>query len=384
MSNITMMETPDDDVPTPAAGKTALCPASDLGAGPGGGGAFHGVRVYRTATQSIPSGVPTAINFTAEDYDTDGAHDNVTGNTILTAWESNYYRIFGAVQIRNGTGQRLIYALLNGTDILVPVHGDGNVSGDPHLVFYTERWLDAGDNIELIVYQDSGSAKDVEIGSEPGFYVPSFGMVLSNGSGPTGATGATGPSGGATGATGATGAAGATGATGATGAGGAITATTQGTTSAGASFQTVRQVYMKKITLASAGQIAAIHAFVKGNAANGVAMAAGVMSDSAGTPNLVIHGAGPVNKESDGTSVVNLGMSATVRDVSAGIGRWFPAGDYWLCVVLHAAADSRIQLAYNSGTGADRTQNAKLICDESFVATVGTAHDFCIYADILR
>jgi hypothetical protein len=113
-------------------------------------------------------------------------------------------------------------------------------------------------------------------------------------------------------------------------------------------------------------------------------MAAGVMSDSAGTPNLVIHGAGPVNKESDGTSVVNLGMSATVRDVSAGIGRWFPAGDYWLCVVLHAAADSRIQLAYNSGTGADRTQNAKLICDESFVATVGTAHDFCIYADILR
>jgi hypothetical protein len=167
-------------------------------------------------------------------------------------------------------------------------------------------------------------------------------------------------------------------------AGGGLTRTTLGTTSAGASFATARGGYMKKVTMASAGVITAIVAFVKGNAANSVAMTAGIMSDNAGTPLIVVAAGPPIQKESDNTSLTNLGMSSTVRAVSIPVGAYLTAADYWLVVRIHAAADSRIQLAFTAATGSDRTQAGHAFQDESFQAGAATTNDYSIYADVIR
>jgi hypothetical protein len=527
----------DDDTLEPSYKIPAGTVLSLVGAagptGPTGPGVadFSGVRVYRATTQSISSGVDTAISFSNRDADyadlgywAIGSPDQL----VVPAGLAGPYLIFGAAQFRNGSGQRLIYVLKDGTDIQVPVHNEGGSSGDPHLVFATVRYLAEGDTLQMMAYQDSGTAKDIEIGSEPGFYVPSFGMVLMRGAkGDTGATGSAGgpialqytfsttttdadpgngnlrlnnatqgsatairadllDTGGATvtaildslddstnttvkghirlfktsdptkwilftvsGVGSETGYRNITvvfvaqsgvnpfansdvltlaferaGDKGADGAGSGTLTTieeadgtptdsavtklvfpngtlgiaanvatytaapagrsTLGTTSAGASFETTRRVYMKKVTVPSGGRwLQSVHAFVKGNAANSVAMSAAVMSDSAGTPVLVVATGGSIQKESDSTSLTNLGMSATVRDVSVSLARFLTAGDWWLCVAMHAAADSRIQLAKTASTGTDRTQAATAFCDHSFVATAATTDDFSIYGEFL-
>jgi hypothetical protein len=169
--------------------------------------------------------------------------------------------------------------------------------------------------------------------------------------------------------------------------GGGITRSTLGTTSAGASFATTRGVYIKKVTMATAGLVGSIHAFVKGNAANGTAIGVGILSDNSGAPLSIIAVNGPIMVESTSDPTVSLGMSTTVRDVSVPIGRWLAAADYWLAVAIHAAAGSRIQLAFNAGSGTDRkfTGVSPVISDESF-NTYGASdtNDYSIYADVLR
>lgn len=46
--------------------------------------AFRGALVYITSSQTITQGIATAVNFNAEEYDTDTFHDNSTNNTRLT------------------------------------------------------------------------------------------------------------------------------------------------------------------------------------------------------------------------------------------------------------------------------------------------------------
>lgn len=161
---------------------------------------------------------------------------------------------------------------------------------------------------------------------------------------------------------------------------------TLGTTSAGASFATARGVYIKKVTMASAGFLMSVHAFVKGNGSNGVNMGVGVLSDNAGAPLSVIAATGMVNVESTSGPLINLGMSTTVRDLAVPVGRWLTAADYWLAVYIHSAADSRIQLAYNSGSGSDRkfTGVTPILSDQSYNSYgASDTNDYCIYADIL-
>lgn len=168
---------------------------------------------------------------------------------------------------------------------------------------------------------------------------------------------------------------------------GGVTRSTVGTTSAGASFATARGTYIKKVTLATAGLVASVHGFVKGNAANGLLMTAGILSDNSGAPLSVIAVGSATYVESSSGALVNLGLSTTVRDLSVGMGRWLAAGDYWIGIGMEAAADSRLQLAYNAGSGSDRKftgSSGGYFADESF-QTYGSSdtNDYCIYADII-
>lgn len=166
--------------------------------------------------------------------------------------------------------------------------------------------------------------------------------------------------------------------------GSSLSRTQKGTTSAGASFITTRQTYLKKITLASAGFVAGISAFVKGDANSTFGLSAAIYLDNSGTPSNVIAVAGPLSKESDGLSLSNIFLSTTVRAVTIPIGKWLAAGDYWIAIgIFSAASDARNSLAYNSGSGSDRTQTGPAFRDHSVTATSTTSHDFCIYADVL-
>lgn len=162
--------------------ETAL---QELGAGGVGGGSlpddFHGVRAFRTGSQTIANNTATAVQFNHHDFDTDGYHDDVTDNdkVVVPAGQGGLpFDIEAAVAFdENATGQRLTYVLLNGTDILVPVsEPNPGASFVPHLVLSTTRILQEGDELQLIVYQNSGGDLDVINGSEPGDYVPSFGI----------------------------------------------------------------------------------------------------------------------------------------------------------------------------------------------------------------
>ncbi len=164
-----------------------------------------------------------------------------------------------------------------------------------------------------------------------------------------------------------------------------IVHTTLGTTSIGASFQGARGTYLKKITLASAGYVAAIWAGIKGDATNLQGVAAAIYNDSGGAPINVIALGGPALVGDSSTYATGAKLNTTARLVSFGVTAWLAAGDYWLAIKLFGGADNQIYLAYASGTGSDSTQAAVTTWADSSVTSISTGtNDHTIYADILR
>jgi hypothetical protein len=164
-----------------------------------------------------------------------------------------------------------------------------------------------------------------------------------------------------------------------------ITLTTQGTTSAGASFATGRGLYVKKITIASACVIQSIVAFVKGDGSSYLGMNAYIYADSAGSPTNIIASSGPAGT-TDIAKVTAVGiLNTTVRAVTFPIGFVAAAGDYWIGFWTQSPT-SNLSLAFNSGTGTDKTQllGGDAIKDSSVAAFSGTSNDYCIYANIVR
>jgi hypothetical protein len=165
----------------------------------------------------------------------------------------------------------------------------------------------------------------------------------------------------------------------------AIARTTLGTTATGASFQTARGTFLKKITVGTDGFLASIVAYVKGDGTNYSGLSAGVLSDSAGVPvNVLATSGAPINAPPSVPNA-NLLMNTTARWVTVSIGLWVPAADYWIAVQLAAAANSRLLLAFTASTGSDKYQNSNNLSDVSMVATSGsTTDDNSIYANMLR
>lgn len=121
------------------------------------------VVVHRTGTQSIANNTDVAIQWDAEDLDTDTMHDNSTNNTRLTATTAGYYRVhanYGAAG--NATGTRDIFFRVNGSGTTpykareIPGTGTADAyvsSGGPLHVA-----LSASDYVEVMVRQTSGGA----------------------------------------------------------------------------------------------------------------------------------------------------------------------------------------------------------------------------------
>ena len=123
---------------------------------------FKGVRLEKTAAQSVANATYTAITYTGETYDTSNYHDNSTNTSRITipAGLGGYYLI--AYQISwstNGNGQRLVRIYVNGSTIPY-MNGFANPSSgyDNNFAGATILSLAAGDYIELFGYQDSGGS----------------------------------------------------------------------------------------------------------------------------------------------------------------------------------------------------------------------------------
>lgn len=126
----------------------------------------------QTVAQTIGNNVTspwTALSFTTEDSDSHNGHSTVTNNSRYVFPISGKYRISGAVGWAvNSSGARGTMWRVNNTDftasqILVPANG---TAVGTHIPARTKTInVNAGDYLELAVYQNSGGNLDTSAGS---------------------------------------------------------------------------------------------------------------------------------------------------------------------------------------------------------------------------
>ena len=121
-------------------------------------------RVYNSAAISISHNLDTVLTFNSECFDTDAIHDTITNPSRLVCKTAGLYLIVGHVRFAsNPTGFRYIYIRVNGTTSL-GVQETPAVSGVPTILSVATLYqLAVNDYVELVVFQNSGAALNVEV-----------------------------------------------------------------------------------------------------------------------------------------------------------------------------------------------------------------------------
>lgn len=127
----------------------------------------YACRVTRTAVQSIPDAVVTAVNFTTERFDNDGMHDNATNNTRITIIHAGIYVVgfHGLFAGAADYNRAFCVIRLNGvTELCRSTPYTTTVSTTPQLDVSTMDEFDAGDYLEALVFQDNtaNAARNLE------------------------------------------------------------------------------------------------------------------------------------------------------------------------------------------------------------------------------
>jgi hypothetical protein len=134
-------------------------------------GVMPGALVRRTAVQALASGVQAAVGWDAEVLDTDGMHDNAANNSRLTIVTAGLYLILGKVTIDNtAAGRRELNLRLNGATFLEDDHAPGAAGANCSLRIAHLAQLAATDFLELLAFQDSGAALNVQAGERASFF----------------------------------------------------------------------------------------------------------------------------------------------------------------------------------------------------------------------
>lgn len=122
--------------------------------------------------QTIPTGTDTAVVYSGEDFDTAGLHETTpcvpaaqTIASLLTAPRAGIYQVDAGVKWgdeNNTVGERFLGVLVNsGTNPVVPVGSRipalGDAVGGTEQAVSTMVSLNAGEYVQAIVYQNSGS-----------------------------------------------------------------------------------------------------------------------------------------------------------------------------------------------------------------------------------
>jgi hypothetical protein len=124
-------------------------------------------RVYSDAAQSIGNNSNTIVTFNQEVDDAGGMHDNSSNNSRITipAGQGGLYIVSAIVMwAHNATGQRHCEFFLNGGTSLAFYTCNGVVGDSGASLALTGtilREFDAGDYIEIRVYQASGGSLNI-------------------------------------------------------------------------------------------------------------------------------------------------------------------------------------------------------------------------------
>lgn len=123
----------------------------------------QGCRVYNNLDITITHNTDTPLTFNSERWDTDGIHSTSGSTGYLICQTPGYYIITGHVQFEGNTaGHRQIWISLNGTtDIGRVSMNPYNITPPARICITTVYYLDAGEYVELYVYQSSGGNLDV-------------------------------------------------------------------------------------------------------------------------------------------------------------------------------------------------------------------------------
>lgn len=116
--------------------------------------------LYQAAAQTINNTTATTIAFDSTVTDSYGGHSNSTNNTRYTAQVTGWYWVAGSTSWNNiSGGDRTIGIWKNGA--AVPYYGSGNpaasINVNPQESGFGLVQLNAGDYVEISVYQDSGA-----------------------------------------------------------------------------------------------------------------------------------------------------------------------------------------------------------------------------------
>lgn len=126
---------------------------------------FVGCSVYRTTTLTVANNTETVIGCDAENFDSDGFHDNATNNSRLTipSGKAGKYWVYGYGNL-NGTGRHIQQFKLNGSfvnNIDVTAPSSGSTGHNFGMIFN----LAVGDYVEFAYFQNSGSSQTVQAGT---------------------------------------------------------------------------------------------------------------------------------------------------------------------------------------------------------------------------
>lgn len=142
--------------------------------------------------------------------------------------------------------------------------------------------------------------------------------------------------------------------------------------------------YMKKVTLASAGMLTSVGAYVKQTSTGSVAMmAAAVLSDNAGDPDHILGYSMGGSADIQGTFLSNAnGSAGDARWLAMPIGVYLAAGDYWLAVMFSVSAGHDI---YYDGSGSDRyfANAAVRITDSGWTTVTTSSNRYSIRGSLL-
>jgi hypothetical protein len=138
---------------------------------PAAGSTFVGVKVTKSADQTIASATEAQITWNQEEFDTDGFHDNSTNNARLTVptGQGGYYRIYAEMQWQNtsSTARKIIAVYLNGAVTQIGTFETGSIGFPSCIVSFTQN-LSAGDYVQLYAY--NGTAGNLDFRQSLAFF----------------------------------------------------------------------------------------------------------------------------------------------------------------------------------------------------------------------
>lgn len=173
------------------------------------------------------------------------------------------------------------------------------------------------------------------------------------------------------------------------GGGSGITQSYVGRNSIGATWENTSggKALLKQFTLASAGLLASVDAYLRERTDTVAAFTAALYADNAGVPGSILGYSGQPMSGSTGNVVMMPtagGTNGPGRWVSWPIGSWLASGTYWLCVFPYLSTGYDIAMDGTGGTDNTYTSGGNWIADGGRYTNTVTTKNYSIRGNIIR